>query len=118
MGRAARNAEGQVILYADKMTPAMDAAIRETQRRRDIQSKYNGENGIVPQTIVKPVHELLEISRAAEPTAKKNGVKMTRKERDAAVEKLEKQMKQAAKMMEFELAALLRDQIIELKKEN
>ena len=118
MGRAARNAEGQVILYADKMTPAMDAAIRETQRRRDIQSKYNEEHGIVPQTIVKPVHELLEISRAAEPTAKKNGVKMTRKERDATVEKLEKQMKQAAKMMEFELAALLRDQIIELKKEN
>ena len=71
----------------------------------------------MPTTVVKPIHELLEISRTAEPSAKKNGVKMTRAERDAAIEKLEKQMKQAAKMMEFEYAALLRDQIIELRNE-
>ena len=117
IGRAARNAEGRVILYADKITPAMQAAMDETARRRKIQDEYNKKNGIVPKTIVKPVHELLEISRDADPTAKKGGVKMTRKERDAAIEKLEKQMKAAAKMMEYELAALLRDQIIELRGE-
>ena len=92
--------------------------MEETARRRGIQDAYNKEHGIVPQTIVKPVHELLEISRSAEPTAKgRGGVKMTRKERDAAIEKLEKQMKQAARMMEFEYAAVLRDQIIELRGE-
>ena len=117
IGRAARNAEGRVILYADKITPAMAAAMDETARRRKKQDEYNKANGIVPKTIVKPVHELLEISRSAEPTAKKGGVKMTRKERDAAIEKLEKQMKAAAKMMEYELAAVLRDQIIELRGE-
>ena len=118
IGRAARNAEGRVILYADKITPAMQAAMDETARRRSIQDAYNKEHGIEPKTIVKPVHELLEISRSAEPSAKgKGGVKMTRKERDAEIEKLEKQMKQAAKMLEFELAAALRDRIIELRGE-
>jgi len=118
IGRAARNAEGRVILYADKITPAMQAAMDETARRRGIQDAYNKEHGIVPKTIVKPVHELLEISRSAEPSAKgKGGVKMTRHERDAEIEKLEKQMKQAAKMLEFELAAALRDRIIELRGE-
>ena len=118
IGRAARNAEGRVILYADKITPAMQAAMDETARRRGIQDAYNKEHGIEPKTIVKPVHELLEISRSAEPSAKgKGGVKMTRKERDAEIEKLEKQMKQAAKMLEFELAAALRDRIIELRGE-
>jgi len=118
IGRAARNAEGRVIMYADKVTPAMKNAMAETARRREIQDAYNKENGIVPKTIVKPVHELIEISRSAEVSAAKNGVKMTRQERDAAIAKLEKQMKEAAKMMEFEYAALLRDQIIELRKES
>ena len=118
IGRAARNAGGRVILYADKVTQAMANAMEETARRRKIQDEYNRENGIVPKTIVKPVHELLEISRSAEPTAKKGGVKMTRHERDAEIAKLEKQMKAAAKMMEYELAALLRDQIMELRGQN
>ena len=117
IGRAARNAEGRVIMYADKITAAMGAAMDETARRRKIQDDYNKKNGIVPKTIVKPVHELLEISRSAEVTAEKNGVKMTKAERDAAISKLEKQMKEAAKMMEFEYAAVLRDQIIQLRSE-
>ena len=117
IGRAARNAEGRVILYADKITPAMKNAMEETAWRRGIQDAYNKEHGIVPKTIVKPVHELIEISRSADPTATKNGVKMTRQERDAAIARLEKQMREAARMMEFEYAAVLRDQIIELRKE-
>jgi len=117
IGRAARNARGRVVLYGDKITPAMAAAMAETARRRSLQKEYNDAHGIVPQTIVKPVHELLEISRAADPKALKDGVKMTRRERDAAIEKLEKQMKEAAKMLEFEYAALLRDQIMELRRE-
>ena len=117
IGRAARNAEGRVIMYADKITAAMGAAMDETARRRKIQDDYNKKNGIVSKTIVKPVHELLEISRSAEVTAEKNGVKMTKAERDAAISKLEKQMKEAAKMMEFEYAAVLRDQIIQLRSE-
>ncbi|MDO4845238.1 MAG: excinuclease ABC subunit UvrB [Oscillospiraceae bacterium] len=118
IGRAARNAEGKVVLYADTITPAMRAAMEETARRREIQSAYNEAHGIVPQTIVKPVRELLEISRAAEAEVKKSGVKMTRREREQAIAKLEKQMREAARMMEFEYAAVLRDRIIELRGEN
>ena len=118
IGRAARNAEGRVIMYADRVTPAMAAAMEETARRREIQDEYNKTHGIVPKTVVKPVYELLEISRTPQVSAQKNGVKMTRAERDAAIEKLEKQMRQAAKMMEFEYAAVLRDQIIQLRKED
>ncbi len=117
IGRAARNAEGRVIMYADKITAAMKAAMDETARRRKIQDDYNKQNGIVPKTIVKAVHELLEISRSADPTAEKSGVKMTRAERDAAIARLEKQMKEAAKMLEFEYAAALRDEIIRLRGE-
>ena len=117
IGRAARNAEGKVVLYADEITPAMRAAIRETARRREIQNAYNESHGIVPKTIVKPVRELLEISRAAETEIKKSGVRMTRREREQAIAKLEKQMREAARMMEFEYAAVLRDRIIELRGE-
>jgi len=117
IGRAARNAEGRVIMYADKITAAMQAAMDETARRRKLQDDYNKAHGIVPKTIVKAVHELLEISRSADPTAGKNGVKMTKAERDAAITRLEKQMKEAAKMLEFEYAAALRDEIIRLRGE-
>ena len=115
IGRAARNAGGRVIMYADKITAAMRAAIDETERRRSIQQAYNERNGIVPKTIVKPVQELLEISKDAAESYRNNGVKMTEKERQREIERLEKEMKKAAKMMEYEYAAVLRDQIIELR---
>jgi len=117
IGRAARNAEGKVILYADEITPAMKNAMDETARRRKVQDAYNRANGIVPKTIVKPIHELIEISKDVSEVAK-NGVKMTRKEREIAIAKLEKQMKQAARMMEYEYAAVLRDQITLLRGED
>lgn len=117
IGRAARNAEGRVLLYADKITPAMKAAMDETARRRKIQDDYNRENGIVPKTIVKSVRELIEISASPDAKTKKNSVRMTKAERERMIEKLEKKMKEAAKMMEFEYAAVLRDEIIRLRGE-
>ncbi len=117
IGRAARNSEGVVIMYADKITPSMRAAIDETERRREKQKKYNDEHGIVPKTIVKGVRDIIEISGDKSATKFDSGVKMTRKERDAAIAKLEKQMKEAAKMLEFEVAAALRDKIIKLRGE-
>ena len=117
IGRAARNAEGVVIMYADKITPSMRAAIDETERRRAKQQKYNDEHGIVPKTIVKGVRDIIEISGDKSTAKFDSGVKMTRKERDEAIAKLEKQMKEAAKMLEFEVAAALRDKIIKLRGE-
>ena len=99
-------------MYADHITGGMRAAMDETARRRSIQNDYNEKNGIVPKTILKPVHELLEISGEVKG---KDGVRMTQKEVEAAIAKLEKQMREAARMMEYEYAALLRDQIIELR---
>ena len=116
IGRAARNAEGRVIMYADEITPSMHAAIQETERRRKLQDAFNREHGIVPKTIVKPVHEILEISEPEE-KGKKRRVKLSDKERLAEIAKLEKQMKEASKMLEFEYAAVLRDRIIELRGE-
>ncbi|MBQ9967661.1 MAG: excinuclease ABC subunit UvrB [Oscillospiraceae bacterium] len=116
MGRAARNAEGKVILYADAVTPSMREAMDETARRREIQMAYNEAHGIVPKTIVKSVRDLIEISRSGKETRGKAGVKMTRAEKDKEIARLEKAMREAAKMMEFEYAAVLRDQIIELRK--
>ena len=117
IGRAARNADGEVILYADKITPSMRRAIDETERRRKKQDDFNKAHGIVPKTIRKDVRELLEIAEPAQRDAKP--VKqMTKLERLQLIDKLEKQMKEAAKMLEFELAAALRDQIIELRGEN
>ena len=113
IGRAARNAGGKVILYADTVTPSMRAAMDETERRRAIQTAYNAEHGIVPKTIVKSVRELIEISGPAVQT--KSGVKMTESERRAEIERLEKEMRKAAKMLEYEYAALLRDRLIELR---
>lgn len=116
VGRAARNADGLVIMYADTETPSMRAAIDETQRRRARQDAYNRANGIVPQTIVKSVRELLEISGDANKSIhRRDGVKMTDKERRETIEKLEKQMREASKMLEFEIAAELRDEIILLR---
>ena len=115
IGRAARNAGGRVIMYADKITPAMRAAIDETERRRAIQDAYNRAHGIVPKTIIKDVRELIEITQAEGEAAKKNGVKMTRVEREREIARLEKEMKAAARMMEYEYAAVLRDRIMELR---
>jgi len=118
IGRAARNADGMVIMYADNITQSMVAAIRETKRRREIQNAYNKENGIVPQTVIKPVRDLIEISSSAAERKGRGGIKMTKAEREKEIARLEKQMKEAAKMMEYEYAAVLRDQIIELRGEN
>ncbi|HIT34444.1 MAG TPA: excinuclease ABC subunit UvrB [Candidatus Faecousia intestinigallinarum] len=115
IGRAARNAQGKVIMYADVETPSMRAAIRETARRREIQDAFNKAHGIVPKTIIKSVRDLIEISAPAEERKNRNGIKMTKAEKEKEIARLEKQMKEAAKMMEFEYAALLRDQIIELR---
>ena len=118
IGRAARNAEGRVLLYADKITPAMRAAMDETARRRQIQDAYNQEHGIVPKTIVKSVRDLIEISATPTPERKgKSGVKMTKQELQRQIEKLEKSMREAARMMEYEYAAVLRDEIIRLRGE-
>ena len=118
IGRAARNAEGRVLLYADKITPAMRAAMEETARRRQIQDTYNQEHGIVPKTIVKSVRDLIEISATPTPERKgKSGVKMTKQELQRQIEKLEKSMREAARMMEYEYAAVLRDEIIRLRGE-
>ena len=117
IGRAARNAEGLVVMYADEMTPSMRSAIDETERRRAIQDAYNKEHGIVPRTIIKGIREVLEISRTAEgeTVRGRRQKKLSDQERAAEIAKLEKEMKEAAKMLEFEYAAVLRDRIIELQ---
>ena len=117
IGRAARNAEGCVIMYADERTPGMDYAITETERRRAKQQAFNEAHGIVPKTIVKSIRELIEISKTAEDGETKMGVRMTAREKAEAIEKLEKEMKKASKMLEFEYAAVLRDRIIKLRGE-
>ena len=119
IGRAARNAEGLVIMYADEITPSMRAAIDETERRRTIQDAYNQAHGIVPKTIIKGVREVLEISQTPEENTGRGRKKrkLTEQERAAEIAKLEKEMKEASKMLEFEYAAVLRDRIIELRGE-
>ena len=115
VGRAARNAGGRVVMYADHITAAMNAAIQETNRRREIQQDYNTRHGIVPKTIKKDVRDLIEITQDTTKMLKKGNVKMTKREQEETIAKLEKQMKKAARMMEYEYAAVLRDQIIELR---
>ena len=119
IGRAARNADGMVVMYADTITPSMRRAIDETERRREKQDAFNKAHGIVPRTVIKSVRELLEISATSEDVAsnqRQGRVKaMTRQEKAAEIARLEKAMKEAAQMLEFELAATLRDQIIELR---
>ena len=115
IGRAARNAEGRVIMYADQITPSMRAAMEETERRRNIQDAYNKANGIEPKTIIKSVRDLIEISSPTTERKGRGGIKLTKAEKEKEIARLEKQMKEAARMMEYEYAALLRDQIIELR---
>ena len=119
IGRAARNADGMVVMYADTVTPSMRRAIDETERRREKQDAFNRAHGIVPKTVVKSVRELLELSAASDEaaSAQRQGrtKAMTKQEKAAEIARLEKAMKEAAKMLEFELAASLRDQIIELR---
>ena len=115
IGRAARNADGLVIMYADNITASMKHAIEETERRRTIQDAYNQANGIVPKTIIKSVRDLIEISSPTAERKGRNGIKMTKAEKEKEIARLEKQMKEAARMMEYEYAAVLRDQIIKLR---
>ena len=119
VGRAARNAEGTVIMYADVVTPSMDACIRETERRRKKQDAYNQAHGIVPKTIIKDVKDMMDLADSADESEAVTaaGIKMTAAERKAEIEKLEKQMRKAAQMLEFEVAAVLRDRLVKLRGE-
>lgn len=112
IGRAARNADGQVIMYADSVTPSMERAIKETERRRAKQKAYNEEHGIIPQTIKKDVREIIEISTHE---GEKDSRRLTRAQREAMIKQLTAEMKAAAKILEFEHAAYLRDKIEKLK---
>lgn len=117
IGRAARNANGIVIMYADHVTPSMERAIEETERRRDIQARYNEEHGITPKTIVKDVRSIIEISSKDDTQDRKSFKKLSKPERDKIIRKLSTEMKEAARMLEFEQAAFLRDKIKELRGE-
>ncbi|WP_438435374.1 excinuclease ABC subunit UvrB [Gorillibacterium sp. sgz500922] len=120
IGRAARNSEGKVIMYGDKITDSMDKAIRETARRRAIQIEFNEKHGITPTTIQKRVRDVIEATKVAEQksdylTGVKEGGKLSKRDRAAVIERLEKEMKEAAKNLQFERAAELRDAVLELK---
>jgi len=115
IGRAARNANGKVIMYADSVTPSMEKAIRETLRRRKIQMDYNKANGIVPKTIVKDVADVLEISTKEDIINKVGNKKLNKTEKEKMILALTKEMKKASKMLEFEYAAVLRDRIESIK---
>ncbi|MEG1782655.1 MAG: helicase-related protein, partial [Oscillospiraceae bacterium] len=115
IGRAARNVNGRVIMYADVVTNSMERAIGETYRRREIQMKYNEEHGITPQTIKKDIRGIIEIS-SKDDTPQKQAKRMSKRERELLIERLSKEMKEAAKILEFEHAAFLRDRIDRLSK--
>ncbi len=118
IGRAARNSNGKVIMYADSVTDSMERAITETQRRREIQQAYNEANGIIPKTIKKDVHDIIEIGAVGENVKKeKPGSHMTKAEREQLILRLTREMKHASKMLEFEHAAYLRDRIAKLREE-
>jgi excinuclease ABC subunit B len=123
IGRAARNANGRVIMYADKITNSMELAIRETKRRREIQEAYNEKHGIIPQTIIKAVRDVIRATTAAEEqevyesSIHSRYKKMNKKERFNFIQSIEMEMKDAAKALDFERAAELRDMILELKVE-
>ena len=116
IGRAARNVEGRVIMYADSVTDSMERAITETYRRREIQQRYNQEHGITPQSVKKEIREILEIS-TSESVDKKMKKRMNPREREAMIAKLTAEMRDAAKILEFEHAAYLRDKIQKLREE-
>ncbi|MFB9329850.1 excinuclease ABC subunit UvrB [Paenibacillus aurantiacus] len=119
IGRAARNSEGRVIMYADKMTDSMDKAITETERRRALQIAYNERHGVTPQTIRKRVHDIIEATKVAEQKneylAGVGTAKMSKKDRQSLIQRLEAEMKDAAKNLQFERAAELRDALLELR---
>ena len=118
IGRAARNSEGKVIMYADKVTDSMQRAMDETSRRRSIQQQYNEEHGIVPKTIIKEIRDLIAISKVAEDTGTYDTTsyeELSKSERKELIAKLEDEMREAAKTLDFETAATLRDTILELK---
>ncbi len=119
IGRAARNADGLVVMYADTVTRSMEAAITETNRRRTKQMEYNRRMGITPRTIIKSVRDIIEISDSAleQDSYTEGGVRMTARERQQEIARLEKEMKKAAQMLEFEYAAVLRDRLIKLRGE-
>ena len=117
IGRAARNAEGKVILYGDTVTPSMQYAIDETARRRAIQQEFNEANGIVPKTVYKGVRDIIEISHDGRSMPEASKKKLSRAGREQEIAKLEREMKEASKMLEFEYAAVLRDRIKELRAE-
>lgn len=122
IGRAARNADGRVIMYGDKITDSMDKAIKETERRRTIQVAYNEKHGITPQTIRKKIHDVIEATKVAEQksdylTGTGAGGKLSKKERQSVIQRLEAEMKDAAKSLQFERAAELRDALLELRAE-
>ncbi len=112
IGRAARNAQGCVIMYADTVTPSMEYAITETERRRTIQQAYNKQNGIVPKTVIKEIHDVIGMGKKVDDASDS---KLSKKDREELITRLSKQMKQAAAMLEFEQAAYLRDRIAKLK---
>ncbi|MDR2533108.1 MAG: excinuclease ABC subunit UvrB [Oscillospiraceae bacterium] len=116
IGRAARNSAGEVIMYADSVTRSMEAAIRETDRRREIQENYNKKQGITPQTIIKNVRDIIEISSKDESTDGKKKKKLTKSEKEVQLKKYTALMKEAAKVLDFEQAAYFRDLIIDLQK--
>lgn len=115
IGRAARNANGEVIMYADSVTPSMERAITETYRRREIQETYNREHGIVPKTIKKDVRDVIEITSKVNKEKSENGKRLTKAQRMKEIEELTKQMRAAARILDFELAAYLRDEIKKLQ---
>ena len=121
IGRAARNADGRVIMYGDSITESMDRAIKETERRRTIQIAYNEKHGITPQTIRKRIRDVIEATKVAESQsdylADAAKSKMSKRDREALIKRLETEMKEAAKNLQFERAAELRDAILELKAE-
>lgn len=121
IGRAARNSEGRVLMYGDKITDSMEKAIKETERRRSIQMAYNEKHGITPQTIQKKVREVIEATKVAEQKTEylaDAGKKMSKKDRMSMIERLEAEMKEAAKNLQFERAAELRDALLELKSQD
>ena len=115
IGRAARNSNGHVIMYADSMSEAMDMSIKETARRREIQEAYNKEHGIVPKTIEKEIKEV--VSNIAEDTSSKKEIKMSKKEKEQLMLRIENEMKEAAKSLDFERAMELRNVLFEMKSE-
>jgi len=116
IGRAARNANGKVIMYADCVTDSMERAISETERRRSIQMKYNADHGIVPKTIIKDVRDIIELTPKNK-KGEKSAIKLSKKERAELIDRLTREMKNAAKLLEFEHAAYLRERIKALREE-